>query len=60
MLESDIAGDSTPDDFVPYTAGEVAGLRANPLDAIDATRNGLLERMRDRQIAIRDGLEDRP
>jgi len=60
MLTSPIAGDSTPDDFVPYTADEVAGLRARPLDAIDATRDVLLQRMRDRQIAIRDGLDDRP
>ena len=60
MLTSDIAGDSTPADFQPYSAAEVAGLRAQPLDQIDTTRDVLLQRMRDRQIVIRDGLEDRP
>jgi hypothetical protein len=60
MLTSDIAGDSTPAHFKPYSAEEVAGLRAKPLDQIDTTRDVLLQRMRDRQIAIRDGLEDRP
>ena len=60
MLTSDIAGDSTPAHFKPYSAQEVAGLRAKPLDQIDTTRDVLLQRMRDRQIAIRDGLEDRP
>lgn len=60
MLASDIAGDSTPADFVPYTTAEVTALRAHPLDEIDATRNVLLQRMRDQQIAVRDGLGDRP
>ncbi|MES1928923.1 hypothetical protein SADO_06702 [Salinisphaera dokdonensis CL-ES53] len=60
MLTSHIAGDSTPDHFVPYTAEEVADLRATPLDEIDTTRDVLLQRMRDQQIAIRDGLADRP
>ena len=60
MLTSDIAGDSTPTDFQPYSATEVAALRAKPLEQIDATRDVLLQRMRDQQIAVRDGLEDRP
>ncbi|WP_353219420.1 cytochrome C [Salinisphaera sp. S4-8] len=60
MLTSDIAGDSTPVDFVPYTASEVATLRAEPLERIDVRRNVLLERMRAKRIAIRDGLGDRP
>jgi hypothetical protein len=60
MLTSDIAGDSTPTDFQPYSTKEVAALRAKPLEQIHATRDVLLQRMRDQHIAIRDGLGDRP
>lgn len=60
VLTGGIAGDSTPDSFMPYTAEEVGRLRAQPLDEIDAARDVLLQRMRERRIAVTDGLADRP
>lgn len=59
ILAGDIAGDSTPNEFEPYTADEVGALRARPLDRIRATRDQLLQRMRAQDIAITDGLGDR-
>jgi len=60
LLRSDIAGDSTPATFKPYTEDEIHALRADPLDSIQTTRNALLERMREQGLAINDGLADRP
>jgi len=60
LLNSDIAGDSTPATFEPYTEDEIGALRADPLDSIQTTRNALLEQMREQGLAINDGLADRP
>ena len=60
LLRSDIAGDSTPNAFEPYTEAEIEALRGDPLDSIQTTRNALLERMREQGLAINDGLADRP
>lgn len=60
ILTGGMAGESTPETFRPYTAAEVGRLRGDPLDQIDPVRNALLERMRQRGIAIEDGLAGRP
>jgi len=60
ILAGDIAGDSTPDTFQPYTKDEISRLRARPLDRIRVTRDELLQRMRAQDIAISDGLGNTP
>lgn len=60
IITDGIAGASEPEEFAPYTAIEVAALRARPLAKVEATRDVLLDRMRAKDIAIHDGLEDRP
>jgi len=60
VLTGGMAGASAPHDFKPYSASEVGRLRAEPLKEIAGARNALLERMRDKDIAIEDGLAGRP
>jgi hypothetical protein len=51
-----MAGASTPGDFSPYTAAEVAQVRHHALLNRPGTRAGLIERMREQGIAIDDGM----
>nr|WP_298249322.1 cytochrome C [uncultured Halomonas sp.] len=60
IITDGIAGTSKPETFTPYTAEEVATLRAQPLGKVEETRDVLLDRMRAKDIAIHDGLKDRP
>lgn len=51
-----MAGASTPADFQPYSATEVAEVRHHALLNRPGTRAGLIERMRAQGIAIDDGM----
>ena len=51
-----MAGASTPADFQPYSATEVAEVRHRALLNRPGTRAGLIERMRAQGIAIDDGM----
>jgi hypothetical protein len=51
-----MAGASTPGDFSPYTAAEIAQVRHHALLNRPGTRAGLIERMREQGIAIDDGM----
>lgn len=55
ILTGRIAGESTPDDFQPYTAAEIDALRSKPaLNRVMKRRKTLLERMEAKGIDISD------
>lgn len=51
-----MAGASTPSDFRPYTAAEVARVRHHALLNRPGARAELIDRMREKGIAIEDGM----
>ena len=58
MRKDGLAGKSTPDDYQPYSAEEVAALRAKIMLNLPGTRAGLIKQMRAQGIAIEDGMND--
>lgn len=58
LTESDIAGDSTPQDFVPYTATEVSRIVDERLPHVLQTRARLIQAMRDKGIAVNAGMPE--
>ena len=53
-----MAGKSTPADYQPYSADEVAALRAETMLNLPGTRAGLIQQMRAQGIAIEDGMNN--
>ncbi|MFI8481453.1 cytochrome C [Pseudomonas sp. NPDC078700] len=53
-----MAGASTPEDFKPYTADEVAQLRHKAMLNLPGTRSKLIAEMRSQGISINDGMDD--
>lgn len=51
-----MAGASTPNDFRPYSAAEVAEVRHHAILNRPGVRAGLIARMREQGIAIEDGM----
>ncbi len=45
-----ISAQQIPDDFVPYSAEEVGALRSESLSDVEATREALVERIRDAKL----------
>ncbi|MCY1487646.1 hypothetical protein D9M68_213220 [compost metagenome] len=58
MRKDGIAGSSVPDDYKPYTEEEVARIRSVTLLNLPDTRAGLIRQMREKGIAIDDGMDD--
>jgi len=56
MREDGMAGPSTPANYQPYTAEEVAALRAKAMLNLPGTRADLIKAMRAQGIAIEDGM----
>ena len=53
-----MAGKSTPADYQPYSADEVAELRAETMLNLPGPRAGLIQQMRAQGIAIEDGMNN--
>jgi len=51
-----LAGESTPEAFIPYTAEEITAVRHIPFDDLPGTRAGLITQMRELGIVITDGM----
>lgn len=58
MREDGMAGKSRPADYQPYTADEVATLRAKTMLNLPGTRAELIKQMRAQGIAIEDGMSN--
>jgi len=58
MREDGMAGKSRPADYRPYSADEVAALRAETMLNLPGTRAELINRMRAQGIAIEDGMNN--
>ncbi|WP_433766474.1 cytochrome C [Pseudomonas putida] len=56
MREDGMAGKSMPEHYQPYTADEVAALRAKTMLNLPGTRGELIKAMRAQGIAIDDGM----
>ncbi|MCY1460099.1 hypothetical protein D9M71_776280 [compost metagenome] len=56
MREDGMAGKSRPADYQPYSADEVAALRAKTMLNLPGTRAELIGKMRAQGIAIEDGM----
>ena len=56
LARDGMAGASTPEDAAPYTRAEVERIRATRLSNLPDTRARLIQSMRDRGIAIDDGM----
>lgn len=56
MREDGLAGKSTPADYQPYSAEEVAALRTKTMLNLPGTRAELIKQMRAQGIAIEDGM----
>lgn len=56
MREDGMAGKSVPEDYQPYSAEEVAALRAKTMLNLPGTRGELIKAMRAQGIAIDDGM----
>ncbi|EJM37856.1 hypothetical protein PMI26_04823 [Pseudomonas sp. GM33] len=56
MRKDGMAGESLPADYQPYTAEEVAALRAQTMLNLPGTRSELIKAMRAQGIAIDDGM----
>ncbi|NUT78497.1 cytochrome C [Pseudomonas sp. C1C7] len=56
MREDGMAGESMPEHYQPYTADEVAALRAETMLNLPGTRGELIKAMRAQGIAIDDGM----
>lgn len=54
--EGGMAGNSSPVDYLPYTAEEVTALRRKAMLNVPGTRAGLIQAMRAQGIAIEDGM----
>jgi mono/diheme cytochrome c family protein len=57
MREDGMAGKSMPADYQPYSAEEVAALRADTMLNLPGTRSELIKAMQAQGIAIDDGME---
>jgi hypothetical protein len=51
-----MAGQNVPKDYQPYSADEVAALRAKTMLNLPGTRGELIKAMRAQGIAIEDGM----
>jgi mono/diheme cytochrome c family protein len=58
MRADGMAGKSTPADYQPYSAEEVAALRAKTMLNLPGTRAELIKQMRAQGIAIEDGMNN--
>jgi hypothetical protein len=58
MREDGMAGKSRPADYQPYSADEVAALRAKTMLNLPGTRAELIDKMRAQGIAIEDGMNN--
>lgn len=58
MRKDGLAGKSTPEDYQPYSAEEVAALRAQTMLNLPGTRAELIKKMRAQGIAIEDGMNN--
>ena len=58
MRADGMAGKSTPADYQPYSAEEVAALRAKTMLNLPGTRAELIQQMRAQGIAIEDGMHN--
>jgi hypothetical protein len=58
MREDGMAGKSRPADYQPYSADEVASLRAKTMLNLPGTRAELIRKMRAQGIAIEDGMNN--
>lgn len=56
LVDSGMAGDSTPNDFTPYTGEEIARVRHKSYVNLPGVRSELIARMKQQGIAITDGM----
>lgn len=58
MRKDGMAGKSMPEHYQPYTEAEVAAVRKVALLNLPDTRAGLIKQMREKGIAIEDGMSE--